>query len=55
MLGILHTFPVYNILISDGDVVSDEMILSQGGKPADILMEVTVPVIKQMKCRKQTR
>ena len=31
------------------------MILSQGGKPADILMEVTVPVIKQMKCRKQTR
>jgi len=29
--------------------------LSEGGKPADILMEVTVPVIKQMKCRKQTR
>ena len=27
----------------------------QGGQPADILMEVTVPVIKQSKCRKQTR
>ena len=34
---------------------SNDAHLIQGGKPADILMEVTVPVIKQSKCRKQTR
>ena len=28
---------------------------SEGGQPADVLMEVTVPVISQKKCRKQTR
>ena len=29
--------------------------LSEGGDPADVLMEVTVPVITQKKCRRHTR
>jgi len=29
--------------------------LSEGGNPADVLMEVIVPIITQRKCRKQTR
>ena len=29
--------------------------LSEGGQPADLLMEVTVPIITQRKCRRDTR
>ena len=29
--------------------------LREGGNPADVLMEVIVPIITQKKCRKQTR
>ena len=29
--------------------------LAEGGNPADVLMEVIVPIITQRKCRKQTR
>ena len=29
--------------------------LKEGGNPADVLMEVVVPIITQKKCRKQTR
>ena len=29
--------------------------LAEGGNPADVLMEVLVPIITQRKCRKQTR
>jgi len=29
--------------------------LGEGGKPADVLMDVTVPIITQKKCRRETR
>ena len=29
--------------------------LREGGKPADVLMDVIVPIITQKKCRRQTR
>jgi len=29
--------------------------LGEGGRPADVLMDVTVPIITQKKCRRQTR